>query len=148
MTNPQRVVASMWAVLRPGGRLVAEFGGRGNVKTLVSALNAALQEFGVANIPQPWYFPSLGEYTGLLEAEGFVPIFAVLFDRPTRLSDGEEGLKHWLDGFAGPFLSELSVDARSGVVSRVYELTRPTLFHDDHWVVDYKRLRVLAIKPA
>jgi trans-aconitate methyltransferase len=148
MTNPQRVVESMWAVLKPGGRLVVEFGGRGNVKTLVFALNAALQELKVSKIPQPWYFPSLGEYAGLLESAGFVPTFAILFDRPTRLPDGEEGHKHWLDGFAGPFLSELSADARSWVVSRVYELTRPTLFHDDHWVVDYKRLRALAIKPA
>ncbi|MCY0865293.1 MAG: methyltransferase domain-containing protein [Sulfobacillus sp.] len=148
MTHPQRVIASLWAVLRPGGRLVAEFGGRGNVKTLVSALNAALREIGAANIPQPWYFPTLGEYAGLLEAEGFRLTFAVLFDRPTRLPDGEEGLKHWLDGFAGPFLSELSVEERSRVVSRVDELTRPRLFYDGHWVVDYKRLRVMAIKTA
>ena len=50
----------------------------------------------------PWYYPSIGEYTSLMEEIGFRVIFAQHFDRPTPL-DGENGLKNWIDMFGSQY---------------------------------------------
>ena len=42
MPNPEQVIWSVWGALRPGGRFVPEFGGYGNVASIVGALSAAL----------------------------------------------------------------------------------------------------------
>lgn len=36
----------------------------------------------------PWYFPSIGEYTSLMEEVGFEVIYAVYFERPSKLLGG------------------------------------------------------------
>jgi len=60
-----------WRSLRQGRRL-AEFGGKGNVKAIVTAIYNAMQAAGYpANALNPWYFPSIGEYGTLLEKQGF-----------------------------------------------------------------------------
>ena len=77
-----RAAVSMSGALKPGGRLVAEFGGKGNVRQIVDATLAVLNEAGYPDrdVSNPWYFPSIGEYTGLLERHGFETRSAVLFD--------------------------------------------------------------------
>jgi|GEM_PF-247012 len=105
MKRPERVISRVWDALKPGGRFVAEFGGKGNVETPVSAIIRVLgRDYGIdAAGLSPWYFPSIGEYAGLLERHGFHVAYAVHFDRPTRMKDGEEGLKLWIRGFADFF---------------------------------------------
>ena len=39
----------------------------------------------------PWYFPGIAEYATLLEGCGLEVRYALLFDRPTPLDDGETG---------------------------------------------------------
>ena len=73
--------------LKPGGRFVAELGGKGNIETIVSAAGA-----------NPWYFPGIADYSTMLETQGLEVRFATLFDRPTRI-EGENGLKDWLEMF-------------------------------------------------
>ena len=92
MTRPEAVLRGLRELLRPGGRLVAELGGHGNVVTVEGALRDALEAEGMARErqPRPWYFPSLAEYAALLEQHGFEPRLMTLFDRPTTLADGED----------------------------------------------------------
>src|SRR5262249_21602694 len=45
--------------LRPGGRFVAELGGRGNVTAIRAALRAAAERVGVAPEEPAWYFPGV-----------------------------------------------------------------------------------------
>ena len=40
INEPDQVISSVWNVLKPGGRVVAEFGGHGNVAALVTAMRA------------------------------------------------------------------------------------------------------------
>ncbi len=42
MKNPEAVIDGVWQALKPGGRFVAEFGGYGNVNTIVTAIESAL----------------------------------------------------------------------------------------------------------
>ena len=100
-----RVVEAIWRALRPGGRLLAEFGGKGNARAVVLAIAEALAPLGIdAQARDPWYFPSLGEYCALLDHQGFRVVQAQHFERPTPLDDGEQGLHHWLERLRGRLL--------------------------------------------
>lgn len=127
MSPPEAAVESLAAALKPGGRLIAEFGGRGNTRSIVEAIGS-----------HPWYYPSIGEYASLLERYGLETVTAVLFPRPTAI-EGESGLHDWLKMFASSFVSE----------DRIPELERalrPKLYRDGIWTIDYVRLRITARK--
>ncbi|MEA5626324.1 methyltransferase domain-containing protein [Nostoc sp. UHCC 0251] len=140
-------IASIHQSLKPGGRFVAEFGGKGNVQAIATALESALKAI---NIPtqalNPWYFPSIGEYATLLEQQGFDVIYAMLFARPTPLADGEAGMANWIQMFASAFLAGLSGEQQIQVIRVVEEYLKPTLYQQGTWIADYRRIRIVAIK--
>jgi len=116
----------VWRALQPGGRFVAEFGGKGNTHSITEAAGV-----------NPWFYPTLGEYAGLLEEQGFEVRFATLFDRPTRI-EGENAMEEWLKMFG----AKLTSDPR-GLAERL----RPRLYRDGGWTIDYRRLRIFAVRP-
>ena len=71
-------------------------------------------------------------------------LFRSLFDRPTPLDDGERGLRNWLEMFGSAFAEGLPEATRKSLLAETERELRPKLFRDDHWVMDYRRLRVLA----
>ncbi len=146
--QPDRVIGCVYQALKPGGRFVAEFGGKGNVGAIANSLYYALAAIGcpVSSELNPWYFPSIGEYATLLEKQGFDVIYAVLFDRPTPLEDGDVGMANWIEMFASNFLLGLSVEQQLQVIRLVEENLKPTLYKDGRWFADYRRIRVVAIK--
>ncbi len=141
-------ISSIAHALKPGGRFVFEMGGHGNLRRAVEAAFQALRSLGIAD-PQrclTWYFPSIAEYASLLESHGFEVSFAVLFDRPTLLEHGEGGFTKWIEMFGKFALSAVPEKDRDELVRRWDQLARPALFRNGVWTVDYKRLRMLAIK--
>ncbi|MDF2759055.1 MAG: Methyltransferase type 11 [Thermomicrobiales bacterium] len=148
MSPPQEVAAAVARALKPGGRFVAEMGGKGNIATITGAIYQALAEEGISReqVRNPWYFPSIGEYGSLLEEAGFDVVFMQLFDRPTPLDDCPNGVADWLRMFGGAFLAAVPTRRRAHVQERVNELTRPLLQHEGRWVADYRRLRFVAVK--
>ncbi len=148
MPRPADVAANVARALRPGGRFAAEMGGKGNVSSLIAAVHQALREEGVGaeRLPEPWYFPSVGEYATLLEGAGFEVRYAHLFDRPTPLDDCPNGAADWLRVFGGAFLAVVPPERQEAVIARATMLVRPAWYRDDRWVADYRRLRFLAIK--
>lgn len=150
MTRADDVAANIWNALKPGGRFIAEFGGQGNIACVLDALSGVLAEdYGIdAAARNPWYFPSIGQYSALLERTGFRVAYAAHFDRPTAMPDGEAGLRHWLDGFAGRFFHGLTDAEKQAAYARIESKTRPALFEDGCWRLDYSRLRVAALKPV
>jgi len=146
--EPARVVTRIWRVLEPGGRFVAEFGGKGNLDTLISAFQRSFAALGLpgAEEANTWYFPSVGEYAGLLESQGFEVCQAALFDRPTPLEDGERGLENWVHMFAPVFLNRIPSENQAALLRELERRSRPSLFRDGQWILDYRRLRVLARK--
>jgi trans-aconitate methyltransferase len=146
MKPPESVIRSVAAALKPGGRFVAELGGKGNVSVAVKALYQAMAEVGVKAPEQcnPWFFPSVAEYAGLLEASGFRVRLMQHYDRPTPLHDCEHGLADWLGLFAGSFLAAVPDSVRRKMVDRVMTLTEPELLRAGTWYVDYVRLAFIA----
>ncbi|HEV2424619.1 MAG TPA: methyltransferase domain-containing protein [Terriglobia bacterium] len=149
MTKREAVAAAIAGALKPGGRFVAELGGKGNVGRLSRAAVAVVEELTQAPVGDHlglWYFPSVAEYAAVLERQGLEVRYAVLFDRPTPLEGGENGLRDWLQMFLGRVTQNLPADAGTKFIARLEERLRPDLFRDGAWVIDYRRLRVVAVK--
>lgn len=145
---PEKAVACMARALRPGGRMVAEFGGRGNVETILQALESVLSELDIQPAPpvRIWYYPSVAEYSTLLEKHGLEVRSAMLFGRPTPLQNGESGLIHWLRMFYSTPLSRLSSDQQDQFFKQMLVRVRPKLWRDNCLWADYRRLRIVAYK--
>ena len=141
--TPAAAVKCIYRALKPRGRFVAEFGGKDNIKQIVTAINLALNEPNY----NPWYFPSIGEYTTLLEQQGFEVNYASLFSRPTKL-EGEKGLANWLEMFAGDRLNKLDRTTKTATVKQIESQLRSSLYRDGAWWADYRRISIVATKPA
>jgi trans-aconitate methyltransferase len=144
---PEAAIANMWRALKPGGRLVVEFGGKGNIQAIASALDEGLREIGYEHPTtlNPWYFPSISEYTTLLEQQGFEVRFAALFDRPTPL-DGADGIQNWVKMFAQSWLQVVPAEQQDAFLAQIAERTRSQLHREGIWFADYRRIRAIAIK--
>jgi SAM-dependent methyltransferase len=132
--------------LRPGGRVVAEMGGAGCVETIRQAVLETLRAHGGApGVWQPWVFPDLATYAGVLSAAGLSPTLMQLFERPTPVA-GVDGLRDWLQVFAPAAFERLDVSAETAR-AEVVERCRAKLWDGSAWVLDYVRLRFVARKP-
>jgi trans-aconitate methyltransferase len=146
--EPELVIRSVRKALLPGGRFVAEFGGKGNIRKMQGAFDQAYSELQAAAPGEinPWYYPSVSEYATLLETNGLEVRFITLFDRPTPLADGEAGMRNWITMFGSDYSAKLPAGTREAFLQRVEELLRPELFRDGQWMADYRRLRLAAAR--
>ena len=138
--NAEAVAACVSRALKPAGRLVAELGGRGNVQSIVNAIREVL-----GPVELPWFFPSIGEYASVLETHGLEVRRAELFDRPTRV-EGEDGMEHWLSVFGGSLVAGMPDVRQKEIWPAVAQKLRPQFYRDGGWTLDYRRLRVVAVK--
>jgi trans-aconitate methyltransferase len=146
--EPDLVLQGVWKALRAGGRFVAEFGGKKNIRAMQDAFDRALVGLGAAKHGevQPWYYPSVSEYSTLAEKNGFEVRLITLFDRPTGLADGDGGMRNWIIMFGADYLAKAGEARREEFLGRVEDILRPKLFRDGQWWADYRRLRVVACK--
>lgn len=145
--EPEKALQCIHRSLKPGGRFVAEFGGKGNVQIIIAEIIHQLKMEGIDTSPEqfPWYFPSIGEYSSVMEQIGFKVVFAQLFDRPTPLT-GKNGLKNWIEMFAGTMFKDQSEATKEQVIKGAENNLRNSLFMNGNWIADYKRIRVVGIK--
>ena len=142
------VVAAVARVLKPGGRFVAELGGKGNIQKLVAGFHRALAALEIRPPDEvgPWFYPGVAEYAGILEKHGLEVREASLFDRPTVLEEGERGLETWIRVFRKTFVEKMGEENASRWIREVERQCRGELFRDGSWVLDYRRLRIAAWK--
>lgn len=146
MLEPERAVTAVSRALRPGGRFVAEMGGKGNIQRIVDTIEAVVRKHGDGRqVPSRNYFPSIPEYTSIMEAHGFEAVYARLFDRPTPLED-EAGMKNWIHQFKWYYFEALPSADRPRALAEVIEQLRPHLYGDTGWFADYRRLQFIAVK--
>ncbi|MFZ5652765.1 MAG: hypothetical protein ACOY4I_18180 [Bacillota bacterium] len=117
------------------------------MEAITGGIYGVLAEYCIpAGARNPWYCPSIGEYGTLLEKQGFWVVYAVHFDRPTLLEGGENGMKHWLDMFAGSFIAGFSQSEKDLLYKKIEDRLKPALYKDGNWIADYRRIRVMAVK--
>lgn len=144
--DAQTAAHAMSKALRKGGRLVAELGGRGNIQTIEQAIVSTVARYAGDRIPASNnYFPSIGEYTTILENAGFEVRSAELYDRPTPL-EGENGMADWIRQFKWFYFEALPPEQRTKALQDIVEDLAPVLHKSGQWIADYRRLSLLAVK--
>ncbi len=120
------------AILRPGGRLVAQCGGFGNIAS-VQAILATLGDGWTG----PWTFATPAETKPRLEAAGFIEVEAWLQAEPTPLEPGS-ATETWLRTvILGDHLARLpEAEHESFVRAVAVRMPRPE--------IDYVRLNISA----
>jgi len=146
MKPPDDVIAGVWRALKPGGRFVGEFGGHGCVETVKRALVAALKRRSIdGDALNPWFFPTVEDYSARLSRRGFSIRYIALIPRPTPLPTV---IDLWLETFAQSFMAPLEGAGRAAFIDEVREALRPALCDaGGKWFADYVRLRFATEKP-
>lgn len=144
ITDHDRLFRRLHDALRPGGLLVAQCGGRGNVEKVVEIGRtvAALPRFSphFAGWERRWYFAEPTETEERLRAAGFADVRCWLESRPTRLSP-EDARPYLASVCLGPHLDLLPGKLHSEFVDAVRErMADPALF-------GYVRLNIDARRP-
>ena len=117
MQRPEKVVEGVWQCLKIGGRFVGEFGAKGNVETVRSALHDGLRRRGIDPLAvDPWYFPSAEDFSNLLAKSRFRVCTVEIIQRPTPLP-GE--ILDWLRIFAQAFTHAIEKHDRQTFLDEV-----------------------------
>ena len=145
MKQAEKVVEGVAASLKPAGRFVGEFGGKGNVETIRQSLHGALRKRGIDPWSvDPWYYADPQEYSGLLNRHGFTVDYIDLIPRPTKLPGD---IIAWLEVFAQPFSKAVADSQRAEFLDEVRAQLQPKLQKPDgSWYADYVRLRFKATR--
>ncbi len=137
--NQPLLLGNIVRALKKGGILVAEMGGFGCAQAVHSALADAFSKRGLSYV-HPHYFPSIGEYSVLLEQAGLLVTYATLFDRPTRM-EGPNGLRNWIAMFVTAPFATLPTEMHEQILAETEEVLKKQLFDGQDWIIDYVRLR-------
>lgn len=146
--NYKNAIKCMYENLNLDGKIVVEFGGKGNVQTIINQLRNSLITRGYTEQSRLdlWYFPSIGEYSTELESAGFRVLFAEHYDRPTELADENSGIKDWISMFGESFFNGVSKNHIEEIKNEVQNNLKEKCLIGGKWFADYKRIRVIAIK--
>jgi trans-aconitate 2-methyltransferase len=132
LADHDALFANLADVLRPGGWLVAQCGGVGNIASVQRVL-AGLGDGWLG----PVHFASPLETVRRLDRAGFVDVECWLTDEPTRFEPGEPFEAFLRTVILGAHLERLPADEREAFVRAVADgLPEP--------VIDYVRLNILA----
>jgi trans-aconitate methyltransferase len=147
ITEKGKVAECVYNCLKRGGRFVAEFGGKDNVKCIVTSIRKILEGNGYPQNTEfiDWYFPSIGEYSSILEKHGFRVTSAFHFDRDTFMDEGVD-IINWLEMFAKQIFEGINTGKKSELIGLIKEDLSSTNKKDGKWFIDYKRLRIAAVK--
>jgi len=140
------------AALAPGGSLVFEMGGQGNVAELRAALLSAVGRrigVGEARRVDPWFFPDEEWIRHVLAKTGFEVQQLELEYRPTRCEEGAGGgVEGWMRLMGKVFFDAVGDgEERERCLEEVLE-TLETVVHapSGGYLMGYVRLRVKARK--
>ena len=137
IADHDRLFERLFAALRPGGRLVAQCGGEGNIERFHEAARAVgatapYAEY-LAGWAGPWHFAGPVETAARLERAGFSDVETWLEPHPISPEDPEDYLRTICLGY---HLEQLPEDLRDDYVRAVLERSGGEL--------DYVRLNIVA----
>jgi trans-aconitate 2-methyltransferase len=139
ISDHQRLFARLHAALRPGGQLVAQCGGEGNIDVLRGTVNVLLAEDPYAehfrDWRAPWNYAGAEETRGRLLAAGFRAAECWLMPAPKQPEHAREFLSTIV---LGPHVQRLPEQLREPFMDDVLAAL------GDPVVVDYVRLNIEA----
>jgi trans-aconitate 2-methyltransferase len=129
--------ASLAEVLVPGGRLVAQCGGAGNIRAVLAAADSVARRPQFAEAFSGWrrpsHFAGAEETAERLSSHGFTEIDCRLTPRPVRPDDPR---RYLATISLGPHLEQLPAAERPGFVAEVASRLPPPV------TIDYVRLDI------
>jgi trans-aconitate 2-methyltransferase len=138
-----RLFARLFAALRPGGRLVAQCGGAGNIAGVLAAADevAARPEYAASfgAWTRPHRFAGAEETAAKLAAAGFAEVRCWLAPNPVVPS---EPLAYLATVTLGAHLDRLPAPRHAAFIAQVAALL------DEPITIDYVRLNIDATRPA
>jgi trans-aconitate 2-methyltransferase len=138
----RRLFARLFAALRPGGRLVAQCGGRGNVARFLEAADRVLEREPFREHfegwVRPWRFEGPEPTEAALIEAGFTDVACWLDDSPETPEHPDEFLRVVC---LNPYLPRLPAELHDGFRAAVREEL------GDPVVLDYVRLNIDARRP-
>jgi trans-aconitate 2-methyltransferase len=131
VADQEAAYANLAAALRPGGQLVTQCGGAGNVGNVVAALAAVGERW------HPWHFATAEEAAARLAGHGFTDVRTWLHDETVRFEDNGP-LEEFLGTVVlGAHLERMPSEDRPGFVRRVVGALPAPVIH-------YVRLNMVA----
>ena len=142
MLRGQDVISGVAKALKPECRFVGEFGGFGNVAAISAAMRAVGEAMkGDLSLAGPWFFPTVEQYSSMLDEGGFIVDEITTFYRPTPLPTDIRG---WLETMREPFFQQFGSRCEEAY-DKVIQALQPSLCdHNGRWFADYVRLRFAA----
>ena len=141
-----RLFGRLARALKPGGMLVAQCGGRGNIARTLAAIGQVMDEerFGqfFTDWEETWYFADPEMTRVRLEAAGFEEIETWLHDESTEFGSVGELARFLKTVVLGPHLAALPGVERDPFAAAVAE----RIAEGGALVVDYVRLNMLATR--
>jgi trans-aconitate methyltransferase len=147
IADHDRLFASVFSVLRPGGRLVAQCGGAGNLERLLDRTHRLMRDPRYAGAfdgwSDPWLFAGVEDTAARLARSGFVDIDVSIHDAPTPLG----GHDAYAD-FISCVCVRHHVDRLQGAQRAAFagELADLAAADTPPFTLDYRRLNVSARK--
>lgn len=140
--NQDALIKNVNRLLKDGGELVFEFGGKGCAETVHGALEREFERHGL-KYPRVFYFPTISEYAAILERSGFSVRYAALFDRPT-VQKGNAA--DWIRMFVKKPFEGMDAALADRIINDAQDAVRDRLYADGRWIIDYVRIRMRAVK--
>lgn len=142
---PEEVISSVWNVLKPGGRFVAEFYGHGTAKEILLALQEVMSpqnsSFDI-NKDFPWYLPTQEEYCNLLINKGFEVTYQSIFLEERGL--GYDNIVDWLKRIK---TNTQNLDhINESIFEKVQNQVHSQLSKNNEYFVNYQHIRIVARK--
>ena len=142
----ERLFDRLACTLKPGGRLVAQCGGRGNIARTLAAIGRVMREDRFRKFftdwEETWYFADPETTRARLEAAGFEEVETWLHEEPTEIGSVGELARFLKTVVLRPHLTVLPEAERDPFAATV----AARLAEGDSLVVDYVRLNMLAIR--
>jgi trans-aconitate 2-methyltransferase len=140
--------ASLFRALKPGGLLVAQCGGRGNLSRLYARLEQLQEQSPFAEYFTNWknatYFATPAETTERLSSAGFVDADAYITLAPTPFADADSFRTFITTVCVAKHLKELPAELHNAFLD---PLVGAAARDNPPFTLDYQRLNISARKP-
>lgn len=150
--NHERVLDGMYRCLKPGGRIMLQFGASGNVAELINASHTLINKPHwkpyFEQFQPAWYFFEREEYSSLVKRSGFSES-SVRINRQRSELVNIDRFKKWLFAVWRPFLHRLPEQMHRDFIRELVPeyLRRRPLGADGSVEVEMVRLEIEARRP-